>query len=464
MHHFNREGFAVIEKVVAHVESNRDRYIERLFEFLRIPSVSTDPDAVPAMKQTAQWVLDVLTGCGIEARIQPTDGHPAVLGDTGPVDGGPTVLVYGHYDVQPTGDESLWDSKPFEPVVRDGRIYARGSADDKGQVLTHLLAAEAWKKVAGKLPVRIKFLIEGEEEIGSINLDKLIESHVKELACDYVCLSDTCKFSPDIPAITYGTKGLLYKEVVYRGCTTDLHSGTFGGSVPNPGNAIAALIAKMKDPENRVRIPGFYDDVVESSKKELAALRALPFDEAEYARSIGARGLDGEKGYSTMERRWLRPTLDVNGLLCGFTGEGSMTVLPASAMCKVSMRLVPNQTPEKISAGFDEFVAANTPEGIDCEIKNFASAGPYMCPLDNDGLQRAAKAVECGFGVAPAMIREGGSLPILPMFKKLLGAESIMMGYCLANCNAHGPNEFLVVDDFIKGITTGAYLPHTMAS
>lgn len=454
----------MIEKVIAHIESNKDKNLDRLFDFLRIPCVSTDPEAAGAIKQAADWVHKVFTDCGIEARIQPTDGHPSVIADTGPADGGPTILVYGHYDVQPVGDESLWKSKPFDPQVRDGRIYARGSADDKGQVFTHMLAAEAWKEVAGKLPVRIKFLIEGEEEIGSPNLEKLIAAHAEELACDYVCLSDTCKFSPDIPAITYGTKGLLYKEVVYRGCETDLHSGTFGGSVPNPGNAIATLIAKMKDAENRVRIPGFYDDVLEPSKEELASLKSLPFDEKEYAKSIGARGLDGEKGFSTMERRWLRPTLDVNGILCGFTGEGSMTVLPAKAMCKVSMRLVPNQTAEKISAAFNEFVAENTPEGLAYEIQEFASAGPYMCPLDNAGLQKAAKAVEAGFGVAPAMIREGGSLPILPMFKKLLGAESIMMGYCLANCNAHGPNEFFVIEDFIKGTKAGAYLPHMMAS
>jgi len=454
----------VIEKVIAHIESNRDKNQDRLFDFLRIPCVSTDPAAKGAMQQAAEWVLKVFLDCGIEARIQPTDGHPSVIADTGPADGGPTVLVYGHYDVQPVGDESLWKSKPFDPQVRDGRIYARGSADDKGQVFTHMLAAEAWKKVAGKLPIRMKFLIEGEEEVGSPNLEKLIAAHAKELACDYVCLSDTCKFSPDIPAITYGTKGLLYKEVVYLGCETDLHSGTFGGSVPNPGNAIAALIAKMKDADNRVQIPGFYDDVLDSTEKELASLRGLPFDDAEYAQSIGARGLDGEKGYSTMERRWLRPTLDVNGLLCGFIGEGSMTVLPAKAMCKVSMRLVPNQDDKKVSAAFDKFVAANTPEGIAFEIKDFASAGPYMCPLENEGLQKAAKAVEAGFGVAPAMIREGGSLPILPMFKKLLGAESIMMGFCLANCNAHGPNEWFVIDDFIKGTKAAAYLPHMMAS
>ncbi|MCB9849068.1 MAG: dipeptidase [Phycisphaerales bacterium] len=454
----------MIAQVIAHIEKNYDAYLDRLNTFLRIPCISTDPQAKPAMADAANWVLKFFHDAGIEANLYETGGHPAIIADTGQADGdGPTILVYGHYDVQPTGDLSLWQSGPFEPVVRDGKLYARGSADDKGQVLTHMLAAEAWKTVVGKLPIRVKFLVEGEEEIGSPHLAPLIEKERDRLACDYVCISDTAKFSADTPAITYGTKGMLYKEIVYTGARNDLHSGTFGGTFPNPATALLNTVSAMKDADGKVKIPGFYDDVEANSDVELAALRSLPFDEKAYADSIGVSALAGEKGYSTMERRWLRPTLDVNGLLSGFTGEGAMTIIPARAMAKVSMRFVPHQDPQKISKAFDAFVKEHTPDGIGCTIKEFTTCAAYACPLENPGLQKAATAVEAGFGVKPAFIREGGSLPILPMFKKLLGAESIMMGFCLATCNAHGPNEFMVVDDFKAGIRTSAHLVEKLA-
>jgi len=449
----------VIDKVIAHIEKNYEPYLERLNAFLRIPCISTDPAAKAAMRDGADWVLRFFHDAGIDAGIHKTDGHPAVIADTGPADAaGPTILVYGHYDVQPVGDPKLWESGAFDPKVRQGRLYARGSADDKGQVLTHMLAAEAWKKIAGKLPIRVKFLIEGEEEIGSPHLGALIEKERERLACDYVCLSDTAKFSAEIPAITYGTRGMLYKEIVYTGARNDLHSGTFGGTFPNPATELIGLVGKMKDADGRATIPGFYDDVDAPTAKELESLNSLPFDEEAYRESVGAGGLAGEKGHSTMERRWLRPTLDVNGLLSGFTGEGAMTIIPSRAMAKVSMRLVPHQDPAKISAAFDRFVAEHTPAGIQHEIKEFTSCAAYVCPLENPGLQKAAAAVEAGFGVKPAFIREGGSLPILPLFKKTLGAESIMMGFCLATCNAHGPNEFMVLDDFKAGIRTAAHL------
>jgi len=454
----------VIDQVIAHVAKNYDAYLERLNAFLRIPCISTDPGAKAAIRDGADWVLRFFHDAGIDAGIYPTQGHPAVIADTGAVSaGGPTILVYGHYDVQPVGDPKLWQSGPFDPVVRQGRLYARGSADDKGQVLTHMLAAEAWKKVAGKLPIRVKFLIEGEEEIGSPHLGVLIEKERERLACDYVCLSDTAKFSEDVPAITYGTRGMLYKEVVFTGARNDLHSGTFGGTFPNPANALVELVTRMKDAQGRVTIPEFYDGVSTPTAQELDALRRLPFDESAYRESVGAGGLAGEQGFSTMERRWLRPTLDVNGLLSGFTGEGAMTIIPGRAMAKVSMRLVPHQDPAKISAAFDRFVAEHTPAGIRHEIKEFTRCAAYVCPLENPGLQKAATAVEAGFGVKPAFIREGGSLPILPLFKKVLGAESIMMGFCLATCNAHGPNEFMVIDDFKAGIRTAAHLIAKMA-
>ncbi|NOX58699.1 MAG: dipeptidase [Planctomycetes bacterium] len=455
----------MINDVISHIDSNRDGYLSGLEAWLRIAGISTDPEAKPAIRDAALWAHRFFENCGIESEIVETQGHPAVIADTGPVDSdSPTVLIYGHYDVQPAGDLSLWKSGPFEPDIRDGRIYARGSADDKGQVLTHMLAMEAWKKVAGKLPMRVKFLVEGEEEIGSPNLGKILEDHKDRLACDYVCLSDTPKFSEDKPAITYGTKGMIYKEVTYTAQTQDLHSGAFGGTFPNPGNALADTISRMKDADHRVTLDGFYDDVVESMPEELASLETLPFDENAYRESVGAKALTGEAGRTTLQRRWLRPTLDVNGLLCGFTGEGAMTIIPAKAMAKVSMRLVPDQSAEKISASFDAFIAKHTPAGIDHQIKTFTLCEAYMCPLDNPGLQHAAAAVEAGFGEAPAFTREGGSLPILPLFKRVLGAESLMIGFSLPTCNLHGPNEFMVLDDFYKGIRTSAHLINQMAS
>ncbi|MFQ5491181.1 MAG: dipeptidase [Phycisphaerae bacterium] len=453
----------MIDKIDAYIEEHKDRFIESLRDFLTIPCISTDSTRAEAMAQGAQWVKDRLTESGIEAEIVPTEGHPAVLADTGPVEGGPTVLVYGHYDVQPQGDLSLWNSPPFEPTVREGKLFARGAADDKGQVLTHVIAAAAWLKVAGKLPVRVKYIIEGEEEIGSPHLGGLIQQHRDRLACDYVVISDTAKLNEDVPAITYGTKGMVYKEIILTGPSNDLHSGSFGGTVCNPGNALAFILAGLKDGDQRVTIPGFYEDVQTIGAEELKSLESLPFDEASYLASLGAPALAGEAGYSTLQRRWVRPTLDVNGLYGGFMGEGSSTIIPAKVGAKVSMRIVPDQDPEKISQAFDRAVRALCPKGVRLEILDHAVAAAYVCPIDNPGIKAGMAAVEAGFGKKPALIREGGTLPILPMFRQVLGAESIMMGFCVPNCNAHGPNEFLAISDFVSGIRTSAHFFHEMA-
>jgi acetylornithine deacetylase/succinyl-diaminopimelate desuccinylase-like protein len=447
----------MIDKVEAYITDNQDRFVALMREFLRMPSISTDPSKAQAMADAAEWVRRRLTEYGFQADTVPTARHPAVLADSGPVSGGgPTVLVYGHYDVQPTGDESLWNSPPFEPTVRDGKIYARGAADDKGQVLTHMFSAEAWTKVAGRAPVRIKFIIEGEEEIGSPNLGALIEEHRDRLACDYVAISDTAKFSADLPAITYGTKGMVYKEIVLTGPKQDLHSGSFGGTVCNPGNVLARIIANLKDDDGRVTIPGYYDDVLPLTPKERSSMAALPFDEQDYLASVGSPALDGESGFTTLERRWARPTLDVNGLYGGFAGEGAATVLPARAGAKVSMRIVPNQDADKVSASFDAKVRALAPQGVRVEIMEHARAEAYVCPLGCPGLRAGLAAVQAGYGKKPVLIREGGTLPILPLFRRALGAESIMMGFCDPNCNAHGPNEFFAVDDLICGTRTAA--------
>ncbi|MCP4590879.1 MAG: dipeptidase [bacterium] len=454
----------MIEQVEQYVAAHREEYLARLMEFLRIPSVSTDPEGVRDTHRAAEWVRDLLGAAGLEAELVETPKHPVVIADSGPPAGdGPTLLLYGHYDVQPAGELDLWSSPPFEPEVRDGRIYARGSADDKGQLLTHLLALEAWRKVGADLPVRVKCLIEGEEEIGSVNLEPVVREHRQRLACDYIALSDTAKLDDDTPAITYGTKGLVYKEIRVYGPSADLHSGSFGGSVSNPGNVLADIVASLKDGDQRVTIPGFYDAVRSISPAEREQMAALPFDERAYLKSLGSPSLVGEAGFSVQQRRWCRPTLDVNGLFGGYMGAGAATIIPAWAGAKVSMRIVPDQDPKSISQAFDEAVRRAAGSDVRVEIDTLAAAGAYMCPIDSPGAQAAARAIEAGFGKAPVFVREGGTLPILPMFKEILGADSLMMGFALPNCNLHSPDEFLVLEDFHAGIRTAVHLPRMLA-
>lgn len=437
-------------QIESYIADNRQAFVDRLMDLLRIPCISTDPSQKAAMAKAAEWVQRGFQDLGLAAEIVRTSGHPAVLADTGPADG-PTLLVYGHYDVQPARDEALWESPPFEPTIRDGIVYARGAADDKGQFLTHVFGLEAWAKTVGMPPARVKFLIEGEEEIGSPNLADLIRSERDRLACDYVVLSDTPKFSADLPAITYGTKGMVYKELIVRGPKQNLHSGSFGGTIENPGNALAGVIGELKDDNHRVTIPGFYDAVQELTVGERQMMKSLPFDESGYLEGLGCREAVGEVGYATLVRRWARPTLDVNGLYGGYMGEGASTIIPAEVGAKVSMRIVPDQDPREVSEAFDKTVQALLPAGVDLEIKTHALAAPYVCPLDCPGLEAAVSAVEAAYGVKPAMIREGGTLPILALFREVLGAESIMMGFCDPNCNAHGPNEFFAIEDLIRG-------------
>ncbi len=453
----------MIDKVIAYIDEKNTANIERLKDFLRIPSISTDPEKKAETRKAGEWVLKLFKEAGIKAEIIETKRHPAIFADSGPADGGPTVLVYGHYDVQPTGDETLWHSKPFEPTLRNGDLFARGSADDKGQVLSHMIAAEAWMKVAKKLPIRVKFLIEGEEEIGSPNLDEVITKNKDRLACDYVVLSDTPKFDRATPAITYGTKGLIYKEIIITGPKQNLHSGSYGGTLTNPGNALAVIIASMRDKDNRVTIPGFYDDVRPISAEEKKQMAALPFDEKGYLAGMGCPSLEGEKGYTTLERRGARPTLDVNGLGGGYMGEGASTVIPAKVFGKVSMRIVPDQDPVKISAAFEKAVMAAAPPGVKVEILDHSKAAAYVATMGTPGMNAATEALKLAFGKAPVFIREGGTLPILPLFKKVLGADSIMMGFCMPDCNAHGPNEYFAVDDYHKGARAAAYFVDQLA-
>lgn len=451
----------MLEDVLSYIDKNQDAHRALLFELLRIPSISTDPQRKNDVQRGAQWMHKFFTDCGFDSSIVETAGHPCVLADSGADSGAeasarPTLLVYGHYDVQPTGDESLWRSPAFEPTIRDGSMYGRGVADDKGQMLTHLLAAAAWKKVAGRLPVRVKFVIEGEEEIGSPNMEGLLAAHQDRLACNYVALSDTPKFDQTTPAITYGTKGMVYKEIIINGPKQNLHSGAYGGTVTNPGNALAKIVASLRDDRNKITIPGFYDDVREVSNLERRRMEELPFDEEAFRNAIGVSSLEGEDGFSTLHRKWARPTLDVNGLLGGFTGEGTSTVIPAKVMAKVSMRIVPDQHPDKVSELFDRAVRQACPPGVDLDIRTLAVCEVYIGALDSPAMRAAEAAIEDGFGKRPVFIREGGSLPILAMFKRLLGADSLMLGFCTPDCNAHGPNEFLRVDDFQAGTRTAA--------
>ena len=454
----------MIEKILAYLDAEKESHVQRLFELLRVPSISTDPDRKADVRTGADWVHRFFQDCGLTSEIIETPGHACVLADTGPVNGtGPTILVYGHYDVQPVGDESLWHSPAFEPTIRDGAIYARGAADDKGQALTHMLAVESWKRTAGSVPIRVKFIIEGEEEIGSPNLEGIVRQHRDRLACDYVVLSDTPKFDAETPAITYGTKGMIYKEIILQGPKQNLHSGQYGGTITNPGNVLADIVSSLRDADNRVTIPGFYDDVLAITAEEKSTIAELPFDEEAYLEFTGSPALDGEAGFSTIERRWIRPTLDVNGMHGGFVGEGASTVIPAKVMAKVSMRIVPNQNPDTISRAFDKAVRAACPSTLRLEILTHAIAAPYVAPLDSPGMKSAAQAMESGFGVAPRFTREGGTLPILPLFRDVLGADSLMMGFCDPNCNAHGPDEFMGVDDFHAGIRTSAQFLHLLA-
>ena len=442
------------QKALDDLESHRDDFIGRLFEFLRIPSISTLPEHRKDIGRAAEWVAALLRTAGLDARVIPTAMHPAVVARYRVDPAAPTLMLYGHYDVQPPGDESLWSSPPFEPAVRDGAVYARGASDDKGQALANLLALKCWLKSAGRLPVNVTVLMEGEEEIGSPSFAGFIEAHASDLACDDVLVSDSSQYRAGMPAITYGTRGLVYKEIELTGASRDLHSGIYGGIAPNPANILCQLVAAMKDPSGRVAIPGFYDGVRPLEEWERQGLAALPYDERAVAEQLGVERLEGEMGYSPLERVWGRPTLDVNGLSGGFTGHGSATIIPSRAMAKVSMRLVPDQDPGAVGAAFDRFVAAHLQGRCRLAIRDKASCAAYLAPVRGRGIRAARAAVRAAWGTEPVLIREGGTLPILPTLKQHLGADSILIGYGLPDCPVHGPDEFLHLDHFFAGVRT----------
>jgi acetylornithine deacetylase/succinyl-diaminopimelate desuccinylase-like protein len=453
-----------MNRALEYISSHRRTFENELAEFLRIPSVSADSRQRGEVRRAAEWMLAQFKRIGLAAELVETAGHPLVYAESPPVPSTPVALVYGHYDVQPPEPLEEWISPPFEPTVRDGNIYARGATDDKGQMLTHIKSVEAWIKAAGKLPIQVKFLIEGEEEVGSEQLTPYVHKHREKLACDSIVISDCCQFAPGIPAITYGLRGIAYYELRLRGPRQDLHSGTFGGAVTNPAGALVELLAALKDKDGRIQLPGFYDDVLPLTEREREAYRALPLTDEEFKKQIGVSGLSGEAGFTSLERRWARPTLDINGLTSGYQGEGAKTVLPARASAKFSFRLVPNQNPAKITAALRSFLEARLPTGVEMELIDHHGAPGVVISLDSPYMAAAATAIEAGFGRAPVYVREGGSIPIVTAFARELKADVLLLGWGQNDDNTHSPNEKFSLDDYHRGTLASAQLWQELAT
>ncbi len=445
----------------AFIEANHDRFLAELFELLRIPSISADPAYAGSVRQTAEWVAESLRKAGADhVRLEETAGFPIVYGEKMVDPAAPTILVYGHYDVQPADPLNLWDNPPFDPIVKDGKIFARGACDDKGQVFMHIKAFEAMH-VSGELTCNVKFMIEGEEEVGSDNLGHFVASNKALLASDVILISDTAIIANDTPSIDVGLRGLSYMEVSVQGPNRDLHSGVYGGAVANPINILCQMIASLHDEFNHITIPGFYDGVLEVSAADRAAMAQTPFDLDAYQKDLGIQTVYGEKGYSTIERASIRPTLDVNGIWGGYTGEGAKTVLPSMAYAKISMRLVPNQRSEEITRLFTEHFLAIAPKGVKVTVKAHHGGEAYLMPTDSIAFQAASDALATTFGKEPVPTRGGGSIPIVALFEKELGVKSILMGFGLDTDAIHSPNEHYGLFNFYKGIET---IPHFFAN
>ncbi|MBA2373762.1 MAG: dipeptidase [Chloroflexi bacterium] len=443
----------------AHLDATRDARLESYLEFLRIPSISALPGHAADCRAAAVWLADALTAAGAEnVEVAETGGHPVVYGDWLHAEGAPTVIVYGHYDVQPVDPLELWTSPPFEPVVVGDRILARGAADDKGQIHLHLRALEAILATEGRLPVNIRYVFEGEEESSSVHLDGWLTANLERLSADVAIISDTGFFDGNRPAITLGLRGLMYAQIDVVGAPVDLHSGSFGGAVENPAMALSRIIAALKGPDGRILVPGFYDDVVPLSEPERAALAALPFDEEAYRLGLGLPALVGEEGYTTIERRGARPTLDVNGIWGGFQGEGSKTIIPAHAHAKVSCRLVADQDPERVFEQFRAYVETIAPVGVTTTVRSLGGGRPSLTPIDHPATQAAARALEATFGQTPLYIREGGSIPVCASFESILGLPVVLLGFTPPNDQAHAPNEWMDLGNYETGIRTIARL------
>ena len=438
-------------------EKNKDRFLEELLELLRIPSVSARSEHKADMIKCADAVKERLLQAGADkVEIFETAGHPIVYGEKIGDDSKPTVLVYGHYDVQPADPLELWNSGPFEPVIKDGKIYARGACDDKGQFYMHIKALETMVQT-NSLSTNIKFIIEGEEEVGSPNLATFIKDKKDMLEADVILISDTAMLSLDTPSIDVGVRGLSYVEVEVTGPNRDLHSGVYGGAVANPITILAKMIASLHDENNHITIPGFYDDVIESSAAERAEMAKAPYDEEEYKTDLGVKELWGEKGFTTNERTGIRPTLEVNGIWGGYTGEGAKTVLPGKAFAKISTRLVPNQKTEKLTKILIDHLEQMAPPNVVVKASEHHGGDPYLTPVDSIEYRAASKAMETAFGKTPIPVRGGGSIPITALFESVLGLKTVFLGFGLDSDNLHSPNEKFDIANFYKGIETIPY-------
>lgn len=447
-----------------YIDANRERFMAELFDFLRMPSVSANSEHKEDVRRTSVWLAEKMKEAGLEVSQHDTAGHPVVLGEWRKAGAGvPTVLIYGHYDVQPPEPLDLWTTPPFEPVVRDGRIYARGSVDDKGQLYLHIKSIEAHLRVNGSLPVNVIVLAEGEEEIGSANLMPFVEQQRERLKCDAIIISDTTMAAPGMPTIGASLRGLAYFEIHVQGSRGDLHSGSYGGAVLNPATALAHIIASFHDENWHIAIDGFYDDV-DAAPEFRESIKRVPVEDQSFLDDTGSPSLVGEKGYTTLERIWLRPTCEVNGLLSGYTGEGSKTVLPAKAMAKVSFRLVPNQKPQRIHELLQKHVEKVTPAGVTARVVEMHGGNPWRAKIQGPLYEAAARALEEAFGDKIVYAGEGGSIPIVSEFEKILGAPVLLMGFGLPGENAHAPDEWMSVENYEKGTHAAAALLSGLAA
>jgi len=452
-----------MEKVSEYIQENKERFINELVELLKIPSISADSQYKESVLEAAEAVRVTLEDAGADnTELCQTKGFPVVYGEKIIDPSKPTILVYGHYDVQPADPLELWDSPPFEPVIKDNKIYARGAADDKGQMYMHVKAFELMMNT-NQLPCNVKFIIEGEEEVGSQSLEPFIKENKEKLKADIILISDTSMLSMENPSVTTGLKGLSYLEVEVTGPNRDLHSGVYGGAIGNPINILCEMIASMKDENNHITIPGFYDNVLEASTEERTLMAKTPFDLENYKEKLGVKAVEGEEGYTTIERTGIRPTLDVNGIWGGYIGEGAKTVLPSKAHAKISMRLVPNQSDEEITALFQKHFEAIAPKSVSVKVTPHHGGEPYVMPIDIPEYRAASEAIEKAFGKTPVPVRAGGSIPIVALFEKVLGLKSILLGFGLDTDAIHSPNEHYGIENFLKGIETISYFYRTYA-
>jgi acetylornithine deacetylase/succinyl-diaminopimelate desuccinylase-like protein len=451
--------------LIGYIDSKQQEHLNELKELLRIPSVSTQSEHKADIERAARWVAEKLRSAGLDnVEIAPTKMHPVVYGESLRAPGKPTVLVYGHYDVQPAEPLDLWTSPAFEPTVRDGNLFGRGTADDKGQVHIHLKALEALRDCSGKLPINVKAMIEGEEEIGSAHLWDFVEQNRSRLKADALVVSDTAMLAKGVPSITYGLRGLNYYQIEITGPAQDLHSGVFGGAAPNPITILAELIAKLHDRNLRVAVPGFYDDVAPLSREERKALVALPWKEKEFRRMVGAPALAGEKGFAIIEQLWTRPTLEVNGIWGGYTGEGAKTVIPSKAHAKLSTRLVPNQDPAKIAKLVARQIQKLLPKTVTHHFEVLSTGKPWVAPYTHPIFQKAIHALEAGFGKKAVFIREGGSIPFVTQMHDTFKVPCVLIGFGLPDENAHAPDEHIALENYFAGIKSVALFYEQLAT